>query len=58
MAVLLLSIYLSVDILDNGIVDVYVKMVRFKERGLFDRAVSGYRGLFEASSAKFKARLI
>lgn len=34
-AVLLLSVQLSVDILDNGTVDVYVKMVRFKGRSLF-----------------------
>lgn len=34
-AVLLLSILLSIDILDNGTADVYAKMVRFKERAPF-----------------------
>lgn len=41
-AVLLLSVWLSIDILDNGTVDVYVIMGRFKERGFFERAVSGF----------------
>ncbi len=54
-AVLPLSVWLSVDILDNGTLDVYVKMARFKERGLFDRAVSVFFSCeadFEANSAK------
>lgn len=60
-AVLCLSVSLSTDILDKAMVDVYVIMVRFKEKGFIWESCFRFflwRGLFEVRSANLKGRLI